>query len=160
MLADAPRVQLLAGHVKIAESTLHVPHPYEDGMAEAWIASLQTTREARRQFAYAVDLAAEGPLVGTCTLILNAERDEAELAYWLGYDFWGHGYMSEAAQVLVDSGFEQLGLARIYASHFASNPRSGAVMKRLGMHQCGYRPQHVVKWGVPVDLVDYELLRP
>jgi len=61
---------------------------------------------------------------------------------------------------LVGTGLEQLGLARIYASHFASNPRSGAVMTRLGMHQCGYRPQHVVKWGVAVDLLDYELLGP
>lgn len=38
-LADAPMVQKLCGAYKVAAKTLSVPHPYPDGMAEAWIAS-------------------------------------------------------------------------------------------------------------------------
>ncbi len=37
-LDDAPSVQRLAGDVAVADTTDRVPHPYEDGMAEAWIA--------------------------------------------------------------------------------------------------------------------------
>ena len=33
-LADTPEVQRLAGDRDVASTTLHVPHPYEDGMAE------------------------------------------------------------------------------------------------------------------------------
>jgi ribosomal-protein-alanine N-acetyltransferase len=36
-LADAPAVKALAGAREIASTTLNVPHPYEDGMAETWI---------------------------------------------------------------------------------------------------------------------------
>jgi ribosomal-protein-alanine N-acetyltransferase len=36
-LADAPDVQRLAGDRDIASTTLNIPHPYEDGVAETWI---------------------------------------------------------------------------------------------------------------------------
>ncbi|CAM3786776.1 MULTISPECIES: GNAT family N-acetyltransferase [Paenibacillus] len=36
-LEDAPTVQRLAGDPYIAETTLYIPHPYVDGMAEDWI---------------------------------------------------------------------------------------------------------------------------
>lgn len=36
-LEDAKKVQGLAGDIEIAKTTLHIPHPYEDGMAEEWI---------------------------------------------------------------------------------------------------------------------------
>ncbi len=36
-LEDAKEVQRLAGDIEIAKTTLHIPHPYEDGMAEEWI---------------------------------------------------------------------------------------------------------------------------
>ena len=36
-LDDAKQVQKLAGDRQIASTTLNIPHPYEDGMAEEWI---------------------------------------------------------------------------------------------------------------------------
>ncbi|MCB2287605.1 GNAT family N-acetyltransferase [Clostridium algidicarnis] len=38
-ISDSSRVKELAGDSKIATTTLNVPHPYEDGMAELWINS-------------------------------------------------------------------------------------------------------------------------
>jgi hypothetical protein len=38
-LSDAADVLRLAGDRAIADTTLNIPHPYEAGMAEEWIAT-------------------------------------------------------------------------------------------------------------------------
>ena len=48
-MADARDVQRLAGDHAIADTTLNIPHPYEDGMAEQWIATHQPQFEAGEQ---------------------------------------------------------------------------------------------------------------
>jgi ribosomal-protein-alanine N-acetyltransferase len=41
LLTDAPDVQRLAGDRDIASTTGSIPHPYDDGIAEQWIATHQ-----------------------------------------------------------------------------------------------------------------------
>ena len=40
---DALGVQVLAGAREIADTTLHIPHPYPAGAAEQWIATHPVT---------------------------------------------------------------------------------------------------------------------
>lgn len=61
-----------------------------------------------------------------------ANPGEAELGYWIAYKLWGHGLASEAAGRLVQRGFEELGLSRIWASTFIDNERSKRVLTKLG----------------------------
>jgi ribosomal-protein-alanine N-acetyltransferase len=53
-IADAPDVQRLAGEKAIASTTLTMPHPYEDGMAEAWIGGHQQRFELKEEVVYAI----------------------------------------------------------------------------------------------------------
>lgn len=166
---DAPRVQELAGEREIAANTTHVPHPYEDGMAEAWIAAQAERRAGGQAVVFAVELRADsegeadealrgGELVGAVGLELDQGNRQAELGYWIGRPYWNRGLATEAAGAVLRFGFEELGLNRIHAGHFAHNAASGRVLERIGMVREGCRRQHVRKWGRFVDLVVYGVL--
>jgi RimJ/RimL family protein N-acetyltransferase len=157
-LEDAPDVQRLAGEREVARTMLLVPYPYEDGMAEEWIATHRPAYEAGERVDWAVVLRGEGALVGSISLRLHPLHDNAELGYWIGRPYWGRGYATEAAEAAVRHAFEVLRLHRIYANHFGSNPASGKVLRKIGMSLEGNRPEHYKKWGAYEDRVDYGLL--
>ena len=157
-LEDAPHVQRLVGEWEVAHTLLIVPHPYEEGMAQEWIATHRPAYEAGERVTWAVTLREEGALVGSITLHLHPPHDNAELGYWIGKSYWGCGYATEAAEEVVRYGFENLALHRIHANHFGSNPASGKVMRKVGMSLEGVRPEHYKKWETYEDRVDYGLL--
>jgi len=156
--ADAPDVQRLAGAPEVAGATLNIPHPYEDGMAEAWIATLAPAFTNLDMAAFAIALP-DGRLIGAISLRLEPRHRRAELGYWIGVPFWGHGYATEAAQAIVEYGFQTLALNRIHATHLLRNPASGKVMDKIGMRYEGIHRQHVWKDGQFEDLVRYAILR-
>lgn len=157
-LSDAADVQRLAGAPEVADMTLNVPHPYEDGLAEQWIGG-HSERFASGSFVmYAITLQKNEALIGAVGLTVTPMPRRAELGYWLGVPYWNRGYMTEATQALVGYGFTELGLNRITASHFARNPASGRVMQKLGMTQEGLLRQDVRKNDAFEDLVLYGLL--
>ena len=56
----------------------------------------------------------------------------AELGFWVGRPFWGHGMASEACKRLLQHGFDDLNLKTIFAIYRLKNKRSKAVLKKLG----------------------------
>ena len=97
-------------------------------------------------------------LLGGMGLRIAAEHARAELGYWIGVPHWGLGYATEAAAAVLRYGFEELGLRRIHAGHYANNPASGRVLTKVGMAREGHLRAHVVKWGEPLDVVEYAIL--
>ena len=59
-LTDAAAVQHLAGEREIADTTLTVPHPYLDGMAEAWIGTHRELWEKQDHAIFAVTSVSDG----------------------------------------------------------------------------------------------------
>lgn len=158
-ISDAPEVQRLAGDHAIAEMTLLIPHPYEDGMAEDWISTHAPTFEAGEGVTFAITLRADGTLLGAISLMAIAPGHQAELGYWIGVPYWGQGYATEAARAVVDYAFTTLNLARVHAHHFAHNPASGKVLRKIGMKYEGCRRRHVHKWGQLEDIEMYGVLK-
>ncbi len=157
-LTDASDVQRLAGALEIADTTLNMPHPYADGMAEDWIGGHAARFAAGEAATFAVSAWDGGWLMGSIGLIITPRHHRAELGYWLGVPFWNQGYMTEAARAVVEYAFGTLGLHKITASHFVRNPASGRVMEKIGMTREGILRQHVTKNDGFEDLVVYGLL--
>ena len=80
----------------------------------------------------------DGQLIGLIGLdSLDARHESAELGFLVDERYWGHGYASEAAAVVLLFGFESLKLNRVYARHLVSNTASARVLRKVGMKREG-----------------------
>lgn len=135
-LADAPRVQQLAGDRRVSEMTANIPYPYKDGMAERWISSHAASFACGEAIVYAVTLSDTGKLIGAVSLTELTEND-GNLGYWVGAPYWGNGYCTEAVEALVDFGLGEYGLRLVYARHLRENRSSGRVILKNGFQHRG-----------------------
>lgn len=159
LLSDAPHVQELAGDAAIAAVALDIPHPFEDGMAEAWITECEQAYTQGLAANFAIVLPSENLLIGAVGAAIQAKDVRGELGYWIGKPYWGHGYASEATQAFVQYAFESLELNRLYATCLRRNTASANVLQKLGMKQEGCLLQHVYHRGNFEDLDEYGLLK-
>jgi RimJ/RimL family protein N-acetyltransferase len=159
-LADAPRVKELAGHALVAATTLNVPHPYEEHDAEKWIANHEPDFLLGRSVQLAITLRDCGEIIGAISLGVDQTNHRAEMGYWMGVDYWGRGYCTEAARALVEYGFETLALHKITSRHFESNPASGRVMQKIGMQQEGFLRDDFWKNGQWHNVPVYGMINP
>jgi RimJ/RimL family protein N-acetyltransferase len=158
-LNDVEVVQRLAGAFEVADTTLNIPHPYREGVAEAWILSHKQLFRAGVLTNFAVVLADTDTLVGAIGLRMEPSHNRAELGYWIGVEYWNRGYCTEAARAVLEHAFGELELHRVHASHLTRNPASGRVMRKLGMRHEGTLRGHVRKWDRFEDLEKYGILR-
>lgn len=152
---DIPELLPLIGAREVAATTLRIPHPYTEHDAQEFIASIGTQDEVH----LGIRMRTDGRLIGGIGLRLNRQHQNAELGYWLGVSFSGKGYATEAAQEMLRHGFQDIGLHRIFASHFKGNSASGRVLAKLGMRYEGCQREHVCKWGQFIDSELYGMLR-
>ncbi len=68
---------------------------------------------------------------------INREHHKAEVGYGFNPEFWGQGYASEAVRPIVDFGFENLGLHRIYGLIDPDNVASIRVLEKMGFDREG-----------------------
>ena len=155
---DASTVQSLAGNYNVAKYTLNIPHPYKDGMAEAWFSTHQQAWDERQAITYAIFLKETSKLIGAVGL-LGVQGNEGGIGYWIGEPYWGRGFATEATQALISFCFETLKLNRIEAEYLISNPASGRVMQKAGM---SYKESKIIKDrdGHDGKLNVYEIIAP
>jgi ribosomal-protein-alanine N-acetyltransferase len=90
----------------------------------------------RPGLSYAVELVAEGKVIGAARLGLQDHRN-ADFGYSLGSAYWGIGLGSEAARALVDLAFDRFQTLRVWATCDTRNRRSFGIMEKLGMRREG-----------------------
>ncbi len=75
-------------------------------------------------------------------------NQSAELAIALGeLDYWGKGYGTEAARLIIEYGFRQLNLRRIRSNVFSPNHRSLKMHENLSFVREGVQRQAFYKTG-------------
>ena len=101
---------------------------------------------------WAIEVADVAPFIGFAGLAIASFKSPftpcVEVGWRLAYEYWGHGYATEAANLAIRYGFDKLELPEIVSFTSAANHRSRAVMERLGMRRD------------PADDFDYSGLPP
>ena len=106
-----------------------------------------------QSYACAICLKEENVPVG----YLNASSEEPyDLGYGLRKEFWHRGITTEACKALIRK-LRKDGMPYITATHDRNNPRSGGVMRNIGMRYCySYEEQWQPK-DIPVVFRMYQM---
>jgi len=99
-------------------------------------------------------------IIGTCGYHYWNKKDNiAEIGYDLGKNYWGQGYMTEAMKVVLDNGFQNMGLNRVQAFVYIENGKSCNLLKKLGFRNEGtVREKHLYR-GKYYDHFCFSLLK-
>jgi ribosomal-protein-alanine N-acetyltransferase len=151
---DVEALQRLASRREIADTMISVPHPFTEQYAGKWIAGHAEAYARGNALHFAIILARSGVLIGAVELrAIDAGHRHAEMSGWIGVEWWGQGFATEAALAVLRHGFEQLKLNRVVAFHMVRNPASGRALEKIGMRREGLLRQCVRKWDRFEDVV-------
>lgn len=129
---DTNRIHELLGDGRIAEMTATIPFPYPIGAAHDWIDTHHEAWKKKIRVTFAIILAESNLLIG-CISLINIKNSHCELGYWLGVEYWGNNYCTEACKAVIEFGTIALDIKTVYAKHLVRNPASGKVLKKCGL---------------------------
>ncbi len=134
-VSDAGRLFDLFNNWSVIRFLSSPPWPYARTDAEAFVngALKATSEEQDVPFAITIDDVPIG-CVGARLRPASELQDAPgpHIGYWLGEPYWGHGYMTEAANALISCIFAARPDDIIYSGVFKENAASLRVQEKLG----------------------------
>lgn len=109
----------------------------EDDTKEYITRSIEFQHERpRRVYELAVTLRDTHKMIGGCGVrVLPHDPEQADIGYCYNSKYWRKGFAKEACLAVIDFGFTELNLHRIYATCDAENIGSASVLGGSGMRQ-------------------------
>ena len=101
------------------------------GILEKWISG-----EGGPDTIFAMEEKETGSLVGSIGLHRDVVRHENSrcrmVGYWVGKDYWGRGYATEAVNAVLDYAFQRLRVLLVSVDHYTNNEGSRRVIEKCG----------------------------
>ena len=142
-----------------SKNLFNISFPFSEEQAKIWFKSCDLGYETEEAIRFAIREKGIGKLIGIIGIHINKEHHKAEIGYWLGKDFWGKGILTETLMAVIQFGFTELKLNKIFATHFLYNPASGKVMQKAGMKYEGLQKQEYFFNGEFLDVEKYFILK-
>ncbi|MFQ9267426.1 MAG: GNAT family N-acetyltransferase [Streptococcus salivarius] len=89
----------------------------------------ERNQKANLPAGYGIVVKGTDKVIGSVDFNHRHEDDVLEIGYTLHPDYWGRGYVPEAAHVLIDLSFKELGLHKIELICFSYNLKSAVAEK-------------------------------
>jgi len=146
-LADVKAIARLANDRRIAENTRRLPHPYSQDHAVAFVRAMANDKS---ETAFLI----ENNHTPVGMVGVNWREPEApELGYWLGVEYWGQGFATEAARAVIDFTFEEFDIEHLMSGARVANPTSRNILEKCGFQWNGVELHRFEALGssTPVD---------
>ena len=124
---DAGTIAALANDWEVARRLTRLPHPYTLEDAVFFLEEI-----VPNELVWTIESSAAREIAGVAGLTPDADAGTLELGYWLGRAFWGHGFGTEAAGIVLDYAFGLAATSVVTAGCFTDNFRSLRVLRKLG----------------------------
>jgi RimJ/RimL family protein N-acetyltransferase len=128
-LADVKAISLIANDRRIAENT-RLPHPYSQDHAVDFVRDIA---RAQRQTVFLI----QHHYTPIGMVGVDWREEIPELGYWLGVEYWGRGFATEAARAVIDFTFEEFDLEVLKSGARVANPTSRNVLEKCGFQWTG-----------------------
>ncbi|MFA6110293.1 MAG: GNAT family protein [Candidatus Latescibacterota bacterium] len=134
------------------------PNTLDDTRAFLARCQVAAAVEPRVDYEWAITLRS-GELIGGGGIgVRGADSRQGYLGYILRREHWGRGYGTEAARAMVEFGFGQLGLHRVWTDCVVENRASAHVLEKCGMTREGRLRHHSRRAGAWRDHFVYAIL--
>lgn len=161
--SDVERIAAIANSFAVASMLGLMPHPYTQLDAMDYIVRVSNLPADAAQFAVTLKHGS-GPLIGTAGYgpALGLPRGygpETDFGYWLGEEYWGKGYASEAAAAVRDHAFTLAGIDLLSTDYNLENTGSKRVLEKLGFEPVGLRSRYSLARGADMNTMNMHLTR-
>ncbi len=121
---------------------------------ETWFAGHENEWVAGTAYRFAVEF--RGSMIGLVD-VDEITKGRGELGYWFDRESWGNGFAYEAAEAVVNFSATIVGIKTFLSSHAIDNPKSGAVLMRLGFKTGSLSMKNSKPRGLDVLHQNYQL---
>ncbi len=159
-LSDSKELLKHVNDFELTQFLIQVEPPMSEKKEKQFIKDSWKKMKNGRAFTFAIEFKKTKKLIGCIALSgIDKEHKYAEIGIWVAKNFWGKGIGAEATKLLINFGFNELGLHRIEYRHLAENKRSANLIKKLGGKREGKKRETILKRGKWHDEVFYGILK-
>jgi len=158
--SEGAEVAALLGDLRVVQHTMFPVHTREQ--AADFIERTRTARKTEPITRLGCGISprgADGTLIGLCGLEINPRLQAGEIWYLFAVDSWGKGLATEVARGLVNIGFGDFDLHRVWATCLPENPASARVLEKTGFRKEGHQRQNLPIQGQWRDSYLFALLK-
>jgi len=148
-------------YINCAETGIYMPwgsNSEEEARSYITLAITEAEKEPIFHYHYAAVLKETNKLIGGCRVSCDGS-----LCWVLHRDYWNQGFGTEMGKAMMQYGFEELNLHRLFATCDTENTGSYRLMERLGMRHEGtfleYRPPNKLSDKKYSDCFIYAILK-
>jgi len=138
---DLVRFHNLINDPAVADTTFSIPNPMSYERAKTWMNYYVDPSLHGNDHHWGICLKNQEEIIGMINVYdIHPKWLQAEVGFWLGSEYWGNGYGTEATCTVVDYMMQHFPLQRLIASYQKTNIASAAILSKAGLN-----PLHTVR---------------